>query len=80
MIFDGFISVLHKHLEPFSFILNVSQYLAISQNNILLTGIYNSFFKGIDIFTENVAATNCILGMVIIFKRARLALPIIRVQ
>ena len=63
MIFDGFISVLHKHLEPFSFILNVSQYLAISQNNILLAGIYNSFFR-IDIFTESVAATNCILGMV----------------
>ena len=79
MTFGEFNSACHKYFEPFLFIPNVSQYnLPISPEYFFIDS--NFFFKRIDIFTESVAATNSILGMVITFNGATQALPIIRLQ
>ena len=70
-----------NNLNLFDSLLMYPSTISLSvQNTSLLDGIPNYFFKRIDIFTESVAATNSILGMVITFNGATRGLPIIRLQ
>ena len=82
MIFSNYLDpVGNKNFEFFGLIPNVTKVTSPSVQKISLSQfICNSLFRRADIFTESVAATSSILGIVMYFKGATLDFPIIKQQ